>query len=319
VTTDEAGRATREAGAGDEESGKASTVAAFLANIGIAAAKFVAWAVTGSASMLAEGVHSAADSANQGLLLWGRHRSHQDPTHSHPFGFGRERYFWAFVVAMLLFSAGSLFALVEGEEKLRHPHEVTSYPWAAGVLGVAVVLEALSLCTAVKESRTHKRADESWREFVHRTTVPELAVVLLEDTGALLGLVFALAGTTAAEVTGNARFDAIGSLAIGVLLGGIAITLAVEMKSLLIGESAGRSEVEAIRRAISSEPTAREITDLRTEHLGPEDLLVVGDVAFEAQTALDLEAAMTRAEDRIRQQVPKVRLVYLRARVSSGS
>jgi cation diffusion facilitator family transporter len=299
----------------DGGGGRTATIAAFLANVGIAAAKFGAWAITGSASMLAEAVHSSADSANQGLLLWGRYRSHRVPSRSHPFGFGRERYFWAFVVAMILFSAGALFALVEGEEKLRVPHELTSYPWSAGVLLVAACLEGFSLRTAVKESRTHKRKDESWAEFVHRTTVPELAVILLEDTGALIGLLLAFIGTTAAEVTGNARFDALGSLGIGVLLAGIAITLAVEMKSLLIGEAAGGQDIEAIRAAIRTEPTAREISDLRTEHLGPDELLVVGDVAFDAATALELEAAMIRTEERIREGVPKVRLIYLRPRV----
>jgi cation diffusion facilitator family transporter len=212
-------------------------VAAFLANAGIAVAKFVGFAFTGAASMLAEAVHSVADTSNQGLLLLGGRRARRPATEQHPFGFGRERYFWSFVVAVVLFTAGALFALFEGEEKLRHPHELESAGWAVGILVVAVVLESFSLRTAVRES-AHVKGEQSWWGFVRHAKVPELPVVLLEDVGALCGLVFALTGVGLAEVTGNPRFDALGSLAIGLLLAVIAIILAMEMKSFLIGEAA---------------------------------------------------------------------------------
>src|SRR5205807_2234747 len=202
---------------GDDGSARA-IVAAFLANLGIALAKFVAFAVTGAASMLAEGVHSVADTGNQGLLFVGGRRARKPATRAHPFGFARERYFWSFVVAVVLFTAGSLFALLEGVDKLRHPHELGSWPWAVGTLAVAFALESFSLRTAVRESRELK-GELPWTGFIRRAKVPELPVVLLEDTGALLGLAFALVGVGLAEVTGNARFDALGSIAIGVLLG----------------------------------------------------------------------------------------------------
>ena len=216
---------------------RTAIIAAFFANLGIAVAKFVGFFFTGAASMLAEAVHSVADTSNQGLLLLGERKARRRPTPEHPFGFGTERYFWAFVVALVIFTLGSLFALFEGEEKLRNPHELESAGWAVAILLLAIVFESFSLRTAVRESR-HVKGDESWWAFIRRAKVPELPVVLLEDTGALIGLTFALLGVGLAEITGNARFDAAGSIAIGVLLGVIAMILVVEMKSLLIGEAA---------------------------------------------------------------------------------
>jgi cation diffusion facilitator family transporter len=302
----------REPSAG--RAGTKSTLAAFAANLGIAAAKFLAWLFTGSPSMLAEFVHSCADSSNQGLMLWGQHRARRRPSAEHPFGFGRERYFWAFVVAMVLFSGGALFALVEGEEKLRRPHELSSYPWAATVLLVGAILEGVSLRTAVRESRRRKSADESWWQFIRRTAVPELAVIVLEDFGALIGLALAFFGTTAATLTEEPRFDAVGSVGIGILLAAIATTLAVEMKSLLIGEAATPGEVAAICAAISGTAGVVRVADLRTEYLGPDDLLVVGAFEARASTADDLVAVSDRAEEAVRAAQHKVRLVYLRAR-----
>jgi cation diffusion facilitator family transporter len=294
--------------------GGTSTFAAFLANIGVALAKLVAWLFTGSASMLAEAMHSVADSVDQGLLLFGRHRSRRRADPHHPFGYGRERYFWSFVVAIVLFSAGALFALTEGAEKLLVPHELSSYPWTFGVLAVALLLESGSLRTAVRESRSRKRPGESWRGFVRRTSVPELAVVVLEDSGALMGLVLALAGTTLSFTTGNSRYDALGSIGIGVLLALIAFTLASEMKSMLIGEAAEHGDVDAICDAIRSDRAHPQIDDLRTELLGPDDVLVVGSIGVPADTADQLDATTGRIESRIRERVPAARLVYLRAR-----
>jgi cation diffusion facilitator family transporter len=297
---------------GDSHGGSARAIAAaFLANLGIAIAKFGAFAVTGAASMAAEGIHSVADTANQGLLFMGGRRARKPPTQQHPFGFGRERYFWSFVVAVVLFTGGGLFALLEGYEKLRHPHELESWEWAAGTLLVAMVLEGFSLRTAVRESREAK-GELSWSAFIRHAKIPELPVVLLEDTGALLGLAFALTGVGLAEITGDARFDAVGSIAIGLLLGCIAFVLAVEMKSLLIGEAATPAVQTRICEALESTPGVQRLIHLRTEHLGPEDLLVVAKIAVDpAMAANDTAALIDRAEAAVREQVPEARLMFL--------
>src|SRR3954468_22304636 len=218
------------------EGTRRAIIAAFLANLGIALAKFVAFLITGSASMLAESIHSVADTGNQGLLFLGRKRSRKAPTEEHPFGFGTERYFWAFIVALVLFTLGSLFALYEGVQKLVDPKALDSPIWAFSVLGIAIVLEGLSLRTAHHEADPTRQGRTWWR-FIRTTKSPELPVVLLEDVGALVGLLFALIGISLAEITGNPRWDALGSIGIGLLLGVIAVILAIEMKSLLIGEA----------------------------------------------------------------------------------
>jgi cation diffusion facilitator family transporter len=294
------------------EDGSARAIAAaFLANLGIALAKFVAFAVTGAASMLAEGVHSVADTANQGLLFLGGRKARRPPTHQHQFGYGRERYFWSFVVAVVLFTAGGLFALLEGIEKLRHPHELESWEWAVGTLVVAIVLEGFSLRTAVRESRAVKGA-LPWTEFIRQAKVPELPVVLLEDTGALLGLGFALVGVGLAEITGNPRFDAVGSIAIGVLLGCIAFVLATEMRSLLIGEAASPAVQARICSALEGTEDIRRVIHLRTEHLGPEELLVVAKIAVDpTMPAAETAQLIDRAEEAVRASVPEARLIYL--------
>jgi cation diffusion facilitator family transporter len=295
---------------GDDGSTRA-VVAAFLANLGIALAKFVAFAVTGAASMLAEGVHSIADTGNQALLFTGARRAAKPATPAHPFGFARERYFWSFVVAVVLFTAGSLFALMEGIDKLRHPHQLVSWAWAVGTLVVAVVLEAFSLRTAARESREQK-GQLDWSEFIRHAKVPELPVVLLEDTGALLGLGFALLGVGLAEITGNPRFDAVGSIAIGLLLAVIAFVLAVEMKSLLIGEAATPDVQEQICEALEGTPGIQRMIHLRTEHLGPDDLLVVAKIAVDPQMPSgETAAVIDRAEAAVRAKVPEARLMFL--------
>ena len=245
----------------------------FLANLGIALAKFAAWFATGAAAMLAEAVHSLADTGNQGLLLLGVARARRAPDAEHPFGYGAERYFWAFVVSMVLFLAGGLFAIWEGLDKLRHPHAISSPGWAIGVLLVGIALEILSFRTAIAAS-SQLRGGASWWSFIRRSKNPELPVVLLEDLGALLGLSIALAGVSLAALLGDPRFDAAGSIAIGALLGVIAAVLASEMQSLLIGESASSRDRTAIRSAIESAPCVRCLIHLQTLHLGPEELLV---------------------------------------------
>ena len=292
------------------ESSKA-IVAAMLANLGIAIAKFFGFIFTGSSSMLAEGVHSVADTGNQVLLLLGRKRATHVATPEHPFGFGRERYFWAFVVSIVLFTAGAAFALYEGIEKLLHPHELESAAWAIGILLVAFALEGFSLRTAVHEAKPFK-GDRSWFRYIRRSKQPELPVVLLEDTAALLGLVIAIVAVTLSAVTGNGRWDGVGTTAIGLLLGVVAIILAVEMKSLLIGESASPEDTARISAAIVGAPTVRHLIDLRTEHIGPDSILVAAKIEFDdALTMGQLADAVNDIEADVREVVPFARRIFL--------
>jgi cation diffusion facilitator family transporter len=295
-----------------EGGSRRAIIAAFLANLGIAIAKFLGFAFTGAASMLAEAVHSVADTSNQALLFLGGTRARREPTPEHPFGHGRERYFWGFVVALVIFSLGSLFALVEGIEKLLRPHELESVTWAVAILVVAIGLEAFSFRTAMRESREGVKQAGSWWGYIRTSKVPELPVVLLEDTGALIGLTFALAGVLLARVTGNPRFDAVGSVAIGVLLGVIAVILVIEMKSLLIGEAASPAQVEAIRSAIESDDQVRRLIHMRTEHLGPDELLVGAKIELDGHLHFpDVAKAIDAVEVRIRDAVPQARVIYL--------
>ncbi len=293
------------------EQGNRAVVAALAANLGIAASKLVGFAITGSASMLAEAIHSAADSGNQGLLLLGGKRAQRSPDDHHPFGYGRERYFWAFVVALVLFSLGGAFAIVEGVDKVRHPHALDSAAVAVGILLVAIVLEGTSFRTAIVEAN-RTRGDASWWQYIRRAKNPELPVVLLEDFGALIGLVFALAGVGLAEATGNARWDGMGTLAIGVLLSCLAVVLAVEMKSLLLGESASDDVEQAIRAAIDADTEVERLIHLRTEHLGPEELLVGAKISFHGHLSMpELAAAIDRVEVGVRSAVPAARVIYI--------
>jgi cation diffusion facilitator family transporter len=244
--------------------------------------------------------------------MLGGSRARRAATPEHPFGYGRERYFWAFVVALVLFSVGGMFALYEGIEKLRHPHETESLAVAIGILVVAIMLETFSLRTAVREARHVKSADVSWWQFVRRSKQPELPVVLLEDVGAEIGLLFALIGVILSSATDNARWDAAGSLAIGVLLVTIAAVLAVEMKGLLIGESASPDHQARIQEAIATAPHVRKLIHMRTEHIGPDELLVGAKVDFGAAlTAQQLAAAVDEVEVRVRAAVPAARVIYL--------
>jgi cation diffusion facilitator family transporter len=291
--------------------GTKAVIAALLANAGIAVAKGVGFLITGSASMLAESIHSVADSGNQGLLLLGGKRARKDADEAHPFGYGRERYFWAFVVALVLFSLGGAFAIFEGVEKIRHPHEVESPEVAVGILLLAVLLEGFSFRTALREA-SHLRGDAGWWQFIRRSKNPELPVVLLEDLGALVGLVLALAAVGLTLATDDALWDGIGTLCIGVLLSVIAVVLAVEMKSLLIGESAAPHVQAKIRTAIKGEPDVEGLIHLRTEHLGPEELLVAAKVAFRGDlTVPELADAVDRVEVHVRDAVSSARIIYI--------
>jgi cation diffusion facilitator family transporter len=291
------------------EGSRRAIVAALVANLGIAVAKIAAAIITGSASMLAESIHSLADTGNQGLLFLGGRRSRQPADARHQFGYGAERFFWAFVVALVLFTLGALFSLYEGVQKLRTPHTLESPVVAFVVLGIAVVLESLSLRTALREAEGQRT--DGWRTFIRTTKNPELPVVLLEDTGALAGLALAIVGLGLAVATDEPRFDAIGSLAIGLLLGAIAIVLAVEMKSLLIGESASIADQDLLVATLTDSPEVRSLIHLRTLHLGPEELLVAAKLDFVATETADLARAIDAVEARVRAAVPTANLIYL--------
>ncbi|MDH6189002.1 cation diffusion facilitator family transporter [Streptomyces sp. CZ24] len=291
--------------------GTKAIVAALSANLAIAVAKFVAFLFSGSSSMLAESVHSLADSGNQGLLLLGGKRAKRQATPEHPFGYGRERYIYAFLVSIVLFSVGGMFAIYEGYEKIKHPHEIEHWYWPVGVLVFAIIAEAFSFRTAIKESNP-LRGKQSWSQFVRRAKAPELPVVLLEDLGALVGLILALGGVGLALATGNGVWDGIGTLCIGVLLIVIAIVLAAETKSLLLGESAGLDEVRKIEAALVDGDTVTRVIHMRTLHLGPEELLVAAKLAVQHDdTAAEVAAAINAAEARIREAVPIARAIYL--------
>ena len=299
-----------------EEKPKA-VIAALSANLGIAVLKFVAFAITGSASMLAEGVHSVVDSGNQVLLLLGGRRARRDADEEHQFGFGRVRYVYAFLVALVIFTAGGLFALYEGIDKVRHPHHLDSIGVALGVLVGAIALEGLSLRTAVREARPHK-GEQNWWQFIRAAKVPELPVVLLEDSAALVGLVLALAGVGLTELTGNPVWDGVGTISIGVLLIGVAVVLVVETRSLLVGESATPSTQRAVVEALLG-PEIDRVIHLRTLYLSPEQLLVVAKLAVPAAHDLGTVAsAIDAAEARVRAAVPTVSLIYLEPDVDRG-
>ncbi|MEO3790478.1 cation diffusion facilitator family transporter [Nonomuraea sp. B10E15] len=291
--------------------GTKAIIAALVANLSIAVAKFVAAFFTGSSSMLAEGIHSVADSGNQVLLLVGGKRAARASTKEHPFGYGRERYFYAFVVAVVLFAIGALFSLYEGYHKLTHAEALTSPAWAFGVLIFAIIAEIFSFRTAIKEANL-VRGRQGWVAFIRRSKSPELPVILLEDLGALLGLIFALFGVTMAVVTGNPVWDAIGTLMIGTLLAVISVVLAVETKSLLVGEGASPEVEGQIRRALESAPEVDRIIHMRTLHLGPEELLVGAKIAVSHdETAGEVARGIDEAEQRIRAAVPIARVIYL--------
>jgi len=299
--------------------GGSAIIAALSANLGIALTKLIAWFFSGSASMLAEGVHSLADSGNQLLLLLGGRKSRKAADEEHPFGYGRERYVYAFVVAIILFSVGGVFSIYEGVEKIAEPHELENAWLPILVLVVSICLEGYSLRTGVKESNK-VRGSQSWLQFIRRAKAPELPVVLLEDVAALTGLVFALLGVGLSVITGNTVFDAIGTIMIGTLLVVVAIVLGVETKSLLVGEGATPGDVAAIRAAIEAGSDVERIIHMKTLYLGPDEILVAAKLAFpSAETVGELAAGIDATEKRIRDAVPAARVVYLEPDVDRGA
>ena len=302
------------------ESSPRAIIAALLANLGIAVTKLVAWALTGASSMLAESIHSLADSGNQGLLLFGGKRARRAPTAEHQFGFGRERYVYAFIVSVVLFSVGGLFALYEAYHKWHEIHQghedelLTSRWWWVPlvVLGAAIVMEGFSFHTAIVESNKIK-GDQSWWSFIRTAKAPELPVVLLEDFAALIGLALALMGVGMTLLTENGYWDVVGTAGIGMLLVSVAVVLAIETKSLLLGESAGSADQELIRSAIvGASDEVLDVIHLRTMHIGPEELLVACKIAVAPMdSAQDVARAINAAEARIREAVPEATYIFI--------
>jgi cation diffusion facilitator family transporter len=289
-----------------------AVIAALAANLGIAIAKFAAFLVTGSASMLAESVHSVADTGNETLLLIGSGRSRRARTAEHPFGFGRERYFYGFVVAVMLFTVGAVFSIYDGIHKILNPGHLDSPLIAYAVLGVSMVLEGFSLRTAIHEANEVRQKGHGWRQFVHATKTPELPVVLLEDTAALIGLVFAFLGVLLSELTGHEEWDGVGSVGVGLLLACAAFIVGFETKSLLIGESASEETTAQIVAALEGGPEKFRLIHLRTSHIGPDNLLIAGKIGVPADlTAADLTAGIDAAEKRVRAAVPIAETIYL--------
>jgi cation diffusion facilitator family transporter len=293
-------------------SGTKAIIAALAANLGIAATKFGAFILTGSSAMLAESIHSVADSGNQALLLIGGKRARRAATKQHPFGYGRERYIYAFIVSIVLFSVGGLFALYEGIHKVQERHAIEHWQWVpVSVLAIAIALESFSFRTAIHESNLI-RGSSTWTQFIRHSRVPELPVVLLEDFAALVGLVLAFFGVVLTLVTGDGIYDGIATVGIGLLLVAVAVVLAIETKSLLIGESATDEHVRAIEVALVDGSTIDRIIHMKTLHLGPEELLVAAKVAVARDaTAADIAAAIDGAEQRVRTAVPIARVIYI--------
>jgi len=293
------------------EGGTRAVIAALLANSGIAVAKFIAAGISGSASMLAEGVHSVADAGNQVLLLVGGRRAKKAADETHPFGYGRERYVFAFVVAIILFSVGGMFSLYEGIHKLE-AHEELNLPWIPlAVLAIAIVLESFSLRTAVIEANK-ARGTDSLIAFIRHAKQPELPVILLEDIAALTGLAFAFTGVSLSLLTGDVIWDAIGTIAIGVLLIGVAVILGIETKSLLVGEGGSRADVEKIRAAFAGHKNVEAIIHMKTLYLGPDELMVAAKVAVAKTTkAAEIAKAINEIEVAVREAVPVARVIYI--------
>ena len=288
-----------------------AVIAALAANLAIAAAKFTAFLLTGSASMLAESVHSLADTGNEFLLLIGRGRSRRARTAEHPFGFGRERYFYAFVVAVMLFTVGAAFSVYDGIHKIINPGQLDNAIVAYVVLGASAVLEGLSLRTAIGEANA-ERAGRAWTDFIHLTKIPELPVVLMEDTAALVGLLFAFLGVLLSQLTHHEQWDGVGSVAVGALLACAAFIVGYETKSLLIGESASEEVSGQIIAALEAGPEGFRVIHLRTSHIGPESLLVAAKIAVPPElTAAVLAGQIDAAESRIRAAVPIAETIYL--------
>ena len=291
--------------------GSKAIIAAFLANVGIAIAKFIAWAISGSSSMLAESVHSLADSGNQLLLLLGNKRAQKPADDSHPFGYGRVRYVYAFVVAIVLFSVGGVFSIYEGIAKIREPHMLEMWWLPLAVLVVAIALEGFSLRTAVKESRPLK-GRRSWGRFIRDSKAPELPVVLLEDFAALVGLSIAFVGVGLTVLTGNGLFDGIATVMIGALLIVVAFVVGIEVKSLLVGEGASDEDIAKIEAALVDSKDIGRVIHMKTLYLSPDEFMVGAKIDVNPlATMSEVSVIVNLAERRVRRAVPAAKVIYL--------
>lgn len=299
--------------------GKTAVVAALLGNLGIAAAKFVAFGFTRSSAMLAEGFHSLADTGNQALMLLGLKLAARPPDDDHPYGYGKETYFWSFVVAMSIFTLGAAFAIYEGIHKLieisghEGVHELRSQTWALAVLGVSLGLEAVSFAVAMR-AFAHEKGTLTLRQAVVESRAATVITVLFEDAAALLGLVLALVGVGLTALTGNPVFDALASLAIGAVLACVAFFLAAMTKRLLIGQSATPRVEAAIRAAIEGLDGVDSVIELKTLHMGADYILLNLGVDFaEGLDTGRMEALIDAIEDRVKAAVPAVRRIFIEA------
>jgi cation diffusion facilitator family transporter len=256
-------------------------------------------------------VHSLADCSDQALLLVGRNRASRAETEEHPFGFGRERYLYGFLVSVVLFAVGGAYSIYDGVHKIISPEPLTTAWIAYGVLGLSFVLEASSLRVSVKEAGKLRRG-RGWLTFIRRVKEPDLIVTLLEDTAALLGLVFAFLGVLLSELTGDEAWDGGGSVAIGVLLAVVAVMVARETKSLLIGEAASDEAERTIVEALEDGPELERVIHLRTVHLSPDSLLIAAKVGIRASdNGETIVRGIDAAESRVRKALPIAHVIYL--------
>jgi cation diffusion facilitator family transporter len=287
---------------------------ALAANVGIAIAKFVAAAISGSSSMLTEGVHSLVDSGNQVLLLYGQHRAQQPPDRLHPFGYGRELYFWAFIVAILIFAVGAGVSVYEGWQHIREPESLRDPLINYIVLGVAFLLEGSSWTIAVRELGA-KRGELGWWAMIRRSKDPAGFIVLFEDSAALIGLAFAAIGVWASHQFDDPRIDGVASILIGLVLGLVAVLLAREAKGLLIGESAAPALIEQVRAMIDKQPRITAVTDVRTIHTAPDAVFVAVTADFDdALTMGEGETLISAIEEELKAAIPTLTSVYIRPR-----
>jgi cation diffusion facilitator family transporter len=294
-------------------------VVALLANVAVAAAKFGAYAITGSSAILAESLHSLADSTNEVLLLVGARRSIRPADGPHPFGYARYRYLYAFIVSLTVFWIGGVLAVLEGVTHLASDEPMLDPRWAFAVLGVGAILDGWSFRTTVRAGRSAKGM-LSWRQVVRTTKAPELLVVFLEDLGALIGIGIAFAGVALTTITGDGLWDALASILIGALLMAIGLVVNRETQSLLLGESATDEVVARIRTAIATTPGIDAVIDLRTIHLGPDDLVVAtGIVVDPVADAGGIVRSIVEAKRRTRETVPFRTVIYIEPRVAAAS
>jgi cation diffusion facilitator family transporter len=294
-------------------------VIALLANLGIAVSKFVAAAITGSSAMLTEGVHSVVDSTNQLLLMWGRRQARKAPDALHPFGYGRELYFWSFVVAVLVFSLGAGVSVYEGIVHIAHPEEAVSPLIAYGVLLVAFLLEGWSTLEAFQDFNA-ARDGLGWFQAIRRSKDPPTFIVLLENGAAMAGIIAAAIGLALAQATGDPFYDGAASVVIGVILGITAFVLAFESKGLLIGEAADPKLVSSLHDLACSKPGVVGVGDVLTVHSSPDQITVMMNVDFrDSMLAGDVERIVCEVEQEARERWPQVRRLFVRPMQGAAS